>query len=104
MSFRLPQNLSTQLSSETGASVLDREILAEKAASLGRAGRAVERALHELRTFQGSAKDRPRIVKLAADAVYAYLVQRELCGFLDHSDPVEHYAIPGEILARLGAR
>lgn len=104
MSFRLPQNLSTQLGVETGASVLDKEILAEKAASLGRAGRLVEKSLAELRSFQGQACDRPRLVQRAAEAVYSYFVQRELCGFISNDDPIEHYAIPREVLARLGAK
>lgn len=50
MTFRLPQNLSTQLNYERGESVLNYEIMAEKAASLGRAGKIIETAFGEIAT------------------------------------------------------
>jgi hypothetical protein len=40
---------------------------------------------------------------LAAQAVYAYFIQRELCGLRRHRDVIREYAIPDEVLARLGA-
>ena len=104
MSLRLPQNLATELNAETGASVLDAEILAEKAAALGRAGRLAERRLCELAAFAGAGQERARLVQSAADAVHGYLVQRELCGLMRHDDVIDHYAIPREVLARVGSR
>ncbi|MCG8596816.1 MAG: hypothetical protein MI785_20960 [Kiloniellales bacterium] len=104
MSLRLPQSLATELNAETGASVLDAEILAEKAAALGRAGRLVERRLRELAAFAGAGQERARLVQSAADAVHGYLVQRELCGLMRHDDVIDHYAIPREVLARVGSR
>ena len=102
--LRLPQSLSTQLSRDAGPSALEREILGEKAASLGRAGRLVETALGDLNNFCGASGERPRIVQRAADAVHAYFVQRELCGLPNHDAPIMDYAIPAEVLARVGAR
>ena len=104
MSLRLPQNLSSGLNIETGASVLDAEILAEKAAALGRAGRLVERRLRALTAFAGAERERTRLVQSAADALHGYLVQRELCGLIEHDDVIEHHAIPREVLARVGAK
>lgn len=104
MSLRLPQNLSTELNVETGASVLDAEILAEKAAALGRAGRRVQQRLEALAAFDGPADERLRLILSAADAVYGFFVQRELCGLIKHDDVVAHYGIPGEVLARVGAK
>jgi hypothetical protein len=60
-------------------SPLDHEILGEKAAALGRAGEKV------------------------AHAVYAYFIQRELCGMKRHREIIREYAIPDEVLVRLGA-
>lgn len=103
MSLRLPQNLATGLSVETGASVLDYEIAGEKAAALGRAGEQVEKALKKLRALDRNDQERPAALQSAIDAVYGYFIQRELSGFARHDEAVKHYGIPGEILARLGA-
>ncbi len=104
MNFRLPQNLSTQLNYEQGESVLNFEIMAEKAASLGRAGRAIESAMARLTAFSGPPVERLALVQTAADAVQAFLIQRELCGLIHHDDAIAHYQIPREVLAKLGAK
>jgi hypothetical protein len=103
MSLRPPQDLRTQLVPETGASVLDAEILAEKAAALGRAGRAVEAALAALKDAGPQAPDREALLACAAEAVWGFLVQRELCGLKDQQTIIRDYAVPGAVLARLGA-
>lgn len=103
MSFRLPQNLSTGLARETTDSLLNREILAEKAAALGRAGKLAARRLDALQSSADPAA-RPGLIRAAADAVYGLLVQRELCGLTDHQAVIEDYDVPGEVVARLGAR
>lgn len=102
MTLRLPRDLSTRMSGGDGPSPLDGEILAEKAASLGRAGRLVETRIGALAASPSS--QRAALVAAAAEAVYAYFVQRELCGLRDHDGPIRDYAIPAEVLARLGAR
>jgi hypothetical protein len=107
MNFRLPQNLSTQLSLETGESVLNHEILAEQAASLGNAGRKVESTLKRLQDFDaGSAAggNRGDLVGDAANAVWSFLVQRELVGMRDQDQVVKDYGIPPDVLARVGER
>ena len=86
-----------------GLNPLDYEIAAEKAASLGRAGERVERSLHLLREKGADAAERPLLLRDAAEAVYAYVIQRELCGLRRHQDVIREYAIPNEVLARLGA-
>lgn len=88
---------------ETGDAGLDHEILAEKAASLGRAGRRAELCLGRLRAHAGDDRQRNELLKHAADAVYAYFIQRELCGFRRHDDVIRELSIPREVLARLGA-
>jgi hypothetical protein len=104
MTFRLPQNLSTQLNHERGESVLAYEIMAEKAASLGRAGKTIETALAKLQNFAGPAAEHAVLVQSAADAVHAFLIQRELCGMMQHDDAIAHYRVPREILAKMGVK
>ena len=48
MSLRMPQNLSTSPRFDTGLSVLEAELLGERAAVLGRLGREVETTLAAL--------------------------------------------------------
>jgi len=100
LSLRLP-DLKAQ------DSVLDPlgvEIMGEKAASLGRAGDKGERAIMVLETHVGDDQARSVLVSQATDVVYAYFVQCELCGFRRHGGAISEYRIPGEVLARLGAR
>jgi len=107
MSFRVPQNLSSTPGPETGAGVLDVEIRAEQAASLGRGGRDVGAALRRLRDFDAAGSGptpRADLVAAAADVVWGFLIHRELCGLRDRDAVIRDYAIPAEVLCRLGAR
>lgn len=77
------------------------EIIAEMAATLGRAGQKVELTLERLRV--APEDERAVHLKAAARAVHAYFIQRELCGLRKHDDAINHYAIPRAVLVRLGA-
>ena len=57
-----------------------------------------------LYAFDGEAAERRLLVKQTADAVWAYFIQRELCGLRRHDDAIREYGIPREVLVRLGAR
>lgn len=87
----------------SGVDVLEYEFLAEKAAALGRAGDRAEAAVKRLREDAGSGAERDLLLRQAADAVYAYFIQRELCGFRRHDEVIRELGIPGQVLARLGA-
>ena len=89
--------------SEQTLNVLEYELLAEKAAALGRAGARVGETLSKLHAHEGDAEARRVLLKAAADAVYAYFIQRELCGLRRHDDAILDLAIPKEVLLRLGA-
>src|SRR3954471_12026122 len=102
-SLRMPQNLATRLGVETGEAVLRYELMEEQAQSLGRAGRKVEAALAALAAHPGG-EGRPALVKSAADAVWGFLVQREVMGLRDRAQVIAQYGIPREVLARVGAR
>ena len=101
-SLRMPQSLARRLGVETGEAVLRYELIEEQAHSLGRMGCKMEAALAALRDHQGEG--RPEALKAAADAVWAFLVQREVLGLRDRAAIVAQYAIPREVLNRLGAR
>jgi len=105
MSLRPPSQYSASRMPGAGGvddlpGLLDHEIAAEKASALGRAGEKVEKALAKLR--QAGPRERPQALKAASAAVYAYFIQRELCGLKRHHDAIRDYAIPAEVLARLG--
>jgi hypothetical protein len=104
MSLRPPNFLWKTSAGDAAFDLLGHEILAEKAAGLGRTGAQVEACLARLRDHQGSEAERERLIKAAADAVYAWFIQRELCGFRQHDDVVRQYDIPRVVLARLGAK
>src|SRR5215469_16580016 len=103
MSLRMPQNLSTSPRPETGVSVLEAELQAERAAALGRLGKDLENSLAALSAVGMDDPARVAAVQAAADAVWRYFVQREACGMLNHDHPITQYAIPQEVLARVGS-
>lgn len=87
-----------------GANPLEIEIAGEKAAALGRSGERVEQTLARLRALDSGAPERSASLREAVEAVYAYFIQRELCGMRRHHDIIREYAIPNEVLVRLGAK
>ncbi len=104
MALRPPGNLSANSLAETGFDALGYEILAEKAAALGRAGERAESCLRQLNQHEHGTDGRAALVQETAEAVYAWFIQRELCGLRRHDDVIREYAIPKEVLVRLGAR
>ena len=102
-SLRMPQTLSRRLGVETGEAALRYELLEEQASSLGRAGRKVEAALKALAEHPGG-EGRATLLRAASEAVWAFLVQREVMGLRDRAAIVAQYGIPREVMARLGAR
>lgn len=86
-----------------GSAGFEAELVSERAAALGRAGRKVEAALAALNEADPGS-DREALLKTAARAVWAFFVQREACGFRDQKGVIAHYGIPRAVLLRLGAR
>jgi hypothetical protein len=85
---------------------VEAEIVAEKASSLGHHGRLVEKALAALREYDAAGGDREgrgELVRKAAREVWAFFVQRELCGLRDQKEVIRLYGIPPDVLVRLGA-
>jgi hypothetical protein len=108
MAVRIPQSLSASLSRDTGWDGLDYELREQKAQTLGNLGSQVEPALAALNAFDaavhGTDREERRRAMLddAADLVWAFMIQRELCGFRNWEAVVKDYRIPREVLNRVG--
>lgn len=103
MSVRPPSILARKQQPDALSNVLDSEMLAEKASALGHHGRLVEKALAALRACPVESEERPALRGRAAQEVWAFFVQRELCGLRDQREVIRFYDIPQEVLVRLGA-
>ena len=81
----------------------DAYIRADSAAMFGKLGRDVEQSLAAL---AAAPAENPAVhtdmLYEAAEAVWRYFVVREACGLNDHTPVIEAYAIPAEVLARVG--
>lgn len=76
-------------------------LLGDGARVLGRLGRELEAALAELREVAEPA--RVDAEYRCAEAAWRYFVQREAMGLASHDRVIELYAIPGSVLAKVGA-
>ncbi len=87
---------------EARHSAVEAEIRGEKAAALGDAAKRVEASLSAYREAPAGA-ERERSLAEATDAVWGFLIQRELMGLRDREAIIAHYAIPREVLNGAGA-
>lgn len=105
MTVRPPQALAPSFTKETGLNILEYELMSERADSLGRHGLKVEKALALLsgRVAADCGQDeREDLLNDAADKVWAFFITREMCGLRSQKDAIRRYAIPPEVMARLG--
>jgi len=105
----------SRLWTESPAAILDYELAQEKASALGRLGRQLEASLAALtefdaqhppgteRTVEAGCK-RAALVAAAGTALWYFVVQREACGLRDGPQVFRLYSVPGEVVARMGAR
>jgi hypothetical protein len=98
------------------ADALEIEIAQEKAAALGRLGRALERTLAALAAFDADIGGQPAAMPPAADlkrrrarmvaeaslALWYFAVQREACGLRDLRPVLRDYRVPPEVAVRMG--
>lgn len=92
---------------KTGGS-LELELVAEAAAALGLAGERLEAALTALRKVEAKpdtpAPMREALQDAASEALWAFVIQRELLGLHDLPYIVKIYQVPREVLIKMGAR
>jgi hypothetical protein len=96
----------------TPIDVLDYEIAQDRAAALGRMGRALEEALAKLRQFDAghprsgtpasARQERRTLVTEAGLALWMFVVQREACGLRDSRTVMRDYNVPGEVQRCMG--
>jgi hypothetical protein len=105
MSYRLPRNFASQ-HRESNVEALNYELLQESAATLGRLGRRLEHALAALAAHDAAAGagdgDRDALVASAGEALWYYVVQREVMGLRETETVLRHLAVPREVRLRMG--
>ncbi|HEX6751631.1 MAG TPA: DUF6665 family protein [Longimicrobium sp.] len=100
--MRTPRNPSSRASP---LDVFEYELLQEKAATLARLGRRASAALDALKAFDaapGDAAERDELVRAAGEAMWYYVVQREVCGFRDGEALLRQLGVPREVRLRMG--
>jgi hypothetical protein len=96
------------------ANLLEHELSQEKASALGRLGRALESSLAAIATFDAaqphdvapcteSRRQRAALVREASVVLWHFVIQREACGFRDLRYVLQHYRVPPEVAALMGA-
>jgi hypothetical protein len=112
MSYRLPRHFASQ-HREANVEALNHELLQESAETLGRLGRRMERALQELAAFDAAggadggaeaAAERDALVAAAGEAVWYYVVQREVMGLRDAEMLLRELGVPREVRLQMGVR
>jgi hypothetical protein len=107
MSLRLPRGLAGP---DRGGNVdaLQYEMLQESAATLARLGRRAEAALGELAAFDAARADDPAardaLVGAAGEALWYYVVQREVLGMGGAEMVMRELRVPREVRLRMGVR
>ncbi len=106
MSVRPPQSFGNPGGARQGGlDILEYELMAERADALGRHGLRVEKAIAALQGLgdpETTPEGREALLDAAADAVWSFFIQREICGLRSNRDAIERYGIPKEVVARLG--
>lgn len=81
-------------------------IQGDRAAALGRAGRTLGEAVAALTEFDKSCAprsgERKALVHAAADALWAYVVQKEAIGVTDHTGVNQIYGVTPEMWRLMG--
>ncbi|MDQ0318498.1 membrane-bound lytic murein transglycosylase MltF [Pararhizobium capsulatum DSM 1112] len=104
MTVRPPQALAPSFSRNSGLNLLEYELMSERADSLGRHGLKVEKAIAALAAIDlhTPPERREALLNEAADVVWAFFIQREICGLRSNRDAIQRYGIPKQVIARLG--
>lgn len=107
MTFSHGYNAPSRKGRGAGLAGVERELLAERASALGRAGRRLERALatwnHVSARPETAAAELEAALIEVRDATYALLVQRDCTGFrMDNLAWIRrHYDVPDAALRRI---
>lgn len=105
--LRLPQHLADTAHVDSGEAHLKFDLLEEPDASVGQTERQVANAIAALRAYDAAGAGDPRtrrlLLEVAVEAVWRLVVQHEANDLTDHTNLIERFAIPSEVLARVGS-
>jgi hypothetical protein len=113
MSLEPPRG--TAAGSRSGLDVFEYELAQEKAWALARIGRRLQAALDALSAFDAGRAERPspgtpeadaraELVGDAGEALWYYVIQREVCGLRDNESVLRQLGVPREVRLRMGYR
>jgi hypothetical protein len=105
-----PPRITPTFTGPGNVDLLNYEIVQEKAATLSRIGRRLQAALDALAAFDalsGDAGDgddgrRDELVSAAGEALWYYVIQREVCGLRDSEAIMRQLGVPREVRLRMG--
>jgi Family of unknown function (DUF6665) len=107
MSVRAPQLFLDQDKDPLSAA-LEQEILSEKAGTLSRLTKKLERALSTLKDSKDTPslpdEERLQLLAEAAEALWHVTIQRELCGLRQHKAFYDFLQVPKEIRLGMGPK
>ncbi len=92
----------------SGVDVLEYELFQEKAATLGRMGAKLKTALDALAAHDAAHPkrsddpERAELVAAAGEALWYYVVQREVCGLRDTDAVLRGLGVPREVQLKMG--
>lgn len=104
MALKLPRGLAGRQDPMGGVDPLAYEIMQEKAAVLARMGRGLQKALEELESFDaagGDPAERDALVGAAGEALWYFVVQREVLGLRDTEAVMRELRVPREVRLRM---
>jgi hypothetical protein len=92
-----------------GVDLLEYERVQEKAATLSRVFKRLQAALDALAAFDrepgaGTPAERDELVAAAGEALWYYVIQREVCGLRDAEAVMRSLGVPREVRLRMGYR
>jgi hypothetical protein len=105
-----PPRITPTFSGPGGVDLLNYEIVQEKAATLARIGKRLQAALDALAAFDAARADagdadegrRDELLSAAGEALWYYVIQREVCGLRDGEAVMRQLGVPREVRLRMG--
>lgn len=105
--MRIPSTISPPSAHGDTLEAFEYEVMQEVASAIGRIGKQLEASLAALRRHDETERpntNREELLWDAAEKAMALMIQREAFGMRSSSDLQKFYAIPREVMIRIGAQ